>query len=91
MFGRYSKVVPPHQKDLIRAHGFPRPNWYVGAAEQPTAPVDPQLRKEIDQIKSDLSGGQTPDERRDRPAPVDPNRRVSAEADAEQHRAPRGS
>ena len=58
MFGRYNKVVPPHQKDLIARYRLPRPNWYVGAAEQPASPVDPQLRREIDQIKSDLSGTQ---------------------------------
>lgn len=60
MFSRYNKVVPPHQKDLIRQHGLPRPNWYVGAAEQSSSPVDPQLRQEIDQIKNDLSGQQAP-------------------------------
>jgi hypothetical protein len=60
MFGRYNKVVPPHQKSLIRRHGLPRPNWYVGAAEQPSSLIDPQLRQEIDQIKNDLSGQEGP-------------------------------
>lgn len=91
MFRRYSKVVPPHQKDLIRAHGFPRPNWYVGAAEQPTAPVDPQLRKEIDQIKSDLSGGETPGERRDHPEHLEPGRTASAEEEVGAPQGPHGS
>lgn len=61
---RYRRYVPPHHRRLIGTHRLPKPNWFVGAAEQPSVPRDPELVNEIEDVKRRLrnyrSGEQSP-------------------------------
>jgi hypothetical protein len=61
MFGRYRRLVPWAQRDLIKRHGLPKPNWYVGSAE--TVHMDREMRRAIDALKAQLA------ERRDTETP----------------------
>lgn len=54
MFSRYKKQVPAHHQQLIREHGIVKPNWYVGAAEQPAVPRDPEIVAEVRRVKEEL-------------------------------------
>ena len=56
---RYNRLVPAVHREMIRRHHHPKPNWFVGAAEQPAVPMDPELRREIDELKSELRGDAT--------------------------------
>lgn len=51
---RYRQHVPPHHRKLIGTHRLPKPNWFVGAAEQPSVPRDPALVTEIEDVKRRL-------------------------------------
>ena len=55
IFFRYRRRVPQHHRDLIAASGAPKPNWYVGAAEQASVPRDPELVREVEALKANLS------------------------------------
>ena len=69
MFGRYMRLVPAGHRGLIKRHGVRRPNWFVGAAEQPSVPRDPSLRTDIDAVKAELHGHAEPKRVDDVPAP----------------------
>jgi hypothetical protein len=53
MFGRYRRLVPRRHRELIREHGLPKPNWFVGSAEQPFY-YDDDLRAEIERVKREI-------------------------------------
>jgi hypothetical protein len=54
MLGRSRRLIPVHHFRLIQRQRLPRPNWFVGAAEQPSIPRDPALVADIDRVKSAL-------------------------------------
>jgi hypothetical protein len=61
MFSRYKRLVPPAQREVIVSRGLPRPDWFVGAAEQPLDPRDPGLAKllrDVDERLDSAAGGQ---------------------------------
>jgi hypothetical protein len=77
MFSRYKRLVPRAHRDLIASQGLAKPNWFVGAAEQPLDPRDSALEQQIAAVEKRIderhrrekAGGQsavTPT-----PAPVD--------------------
>ncbi len=64
MFARYKRLVPRPQRELIAAQRLPKPNWFVGAAEQPLNPRDPALMQQIKAVKRRIRDRGNP------PAPV---------------------
>lgn len=54
MFGRSRRLVPAHHLNLIKIQRLPKPNWFVGAAEQSVVPRDPALVADIDRLKTEL-------------------------------------
>lgn len=51
---RYRRSVPRHHRRLIAVHRLPKPNWFVGSAEQASVPRDPALVREIENAKQRL-------------------------------------
>jgi hypothetical protein len=61
MFSRFKRHVPRDQREVITSRGLPRPDWFVGAAEQPLDPKDPAIEKLIRAVDERLdraAGGQ---------------------------------
>jgi hypothetical protein len=52
MFGRYRRLVPWAHRDLIKRHGLPKPNWYIGSAE--SVRVDRETQRAITALKEEL-------------------------------------
>lgn len=52
MFGRYRRLVPRAHRDLIKAHGLPKPNWFVGSAEG--IRINTDVQRAIDEVKAEL-------------------------------------
>lgn len=85
MPGRYRRLVPRTYRDLITAYGLKRPNWFIGAAEQPFDPRDPALVGEIDRVVKRIedrhgarsAGSQTTEPVRDPVRPGEGSRRVA--------------
>jgi hypothetical protein len=51
MLSRYKRLVPRSHRTLIYHQGLPRPDWFVGAAEQPLDPRDPALQAQIADVE----------------------------------------
>jgi hypothetical protein len=54
MFGRFNRLVPPHHREMLRRLRLSKPNWYVGAAEHAPVAYDPELAKDIEDLKTEL-------------------------------------
>lgn len=75
MSGRYKRHVPFHHQTTLSTHHVGRLNWFIGAAEQPAVPRDPQL-DEVTRVREELEKFAKP-----RPAnPIAPPSDKDAEA-----------
>ena len=52
MLSRYKRLVPRSHRVLIFHQGLPRPDWFIGAAEQPLDPRDPALQAQIAEVEA---------------------------------------
>lgn len=60
MFARYKRLVPRPQRELIAQQRLPKPNWFIGAAEQPLNPRDPALMQQIKEVKQRIRDRRNP-------------------------------